>query len=54
MRRIININKDWYFSKEAAVVPKTLPIDWQIVSIPHTWNNLDEQDGGNDYIKTAA
>ncbi|MGN0322933.1 MAG: glycoside hydrolase family 2 protein [Oliverpabstia sp.] len=22
---------------------------WQTVALPHTWNNLDGQDGGNDY-----
>src|SRR5439155_15674063 len=22
---------------------------WQRIRIPHTWNNLDGQDGGNDY-----
>src|SRR5438132_9631416 len=26
---------------------------WQPVTVPHTWNNLDGQDGGNNYLKTA-
>jgi beta-galactosidase len=25
--------------------------DWQTVTLPHTWNNLDGQDGGNDYYR---
>ncbi len=24
---------------------------WQTVSLPHTWNNLDGQDGGNNYYR---
>lgn len=28
--------------------------DWQTVSVPHTWNNLDGQDGGNDYYRGAG
>jgi beta-galactosidase len=24
---------------------------WQAVSLPHTWNNLDGQDGGNNYYR---
>ncbi len=28
--------------------------DWQTVTVPHTWNNLDGQDGGNDYVRGAG
>src|SRR5262249_21757825 len=24
---------------------------WAVISIPHTWNALDGQDGGNDYYR---
>ena len=41
MRQIINLNPDWQFTGPDG---KTVP-----VTIPHTWNNLDGQDGGNDY-----
>ena len=41
MRRIININEDWQFTG-----PKG---EKEPVSIPHTWNAIDGQDGGNDY-----
>jgi len=27
---------------------------WQTVSVPHTWNTLDGQDGGNNYRRGAA
>ncbi len=41
MRKTLLINNDWsfyYFDSDAISV-----------NIPHTWNNLDGQDGGNDY-----
>ncbi len=40
-RKIINLNKDWQFTGADGVT--------STVSIPHTWNNIDGQDGGNDY-----
>ncbi len=27
---------------------------WETVCLPHTWNNLDGQDGGNDYYRGPA
>lgn len=44
MRRIVCWNSDWSFRKEG--VP-----DWEAVSLPHTWNALDGQDGGGDYYQ---
>lgn len=41
MRKELLINNDWtfyYFDEE----------DVQL-HLPHTWNNIDGQDGGNDY-----
>lgn len=51
MREVININKNWLFSKKEQPVPKTLPEDWKSVNLPHTWNGTDGQDGGNDYYR---
>ena len=51
MRRIINIDKDWKFSKAASFVPSTLPSDWESIDLPYTWNGDDGQDGGNDYYR---
>ena len=42
MRYITNINSDWEFSLHS-------DDNWEKVTLPHTWNNLDGQDGGNDY-----
>ena len=43
MREIVNINKDWKFSKDDKV--------FEDISLPHTWNNIDGTDGGNDYYR---
>lgn len=51
MRRIINFNHKWAFTKDADEVPQTMPERWNIVNLPHTWNNIDGQDGGNDYYR---
>ena len=48
---IINLNHDWRFSKHATSIPDALPLDWEPVSLPHTWNAADGQDGGNDYYR---
>ena len=48
-----NINAAWRFTKDAALVtPEHLPLSadgWEAVDLPHTWNGVDGQDGGNDY-----
>lgn len=41
VRKMVNINKDWVFTGPDG---STRPVD-----VPHTWNNVDGQDGGNDY-----
>ena len=51
MRTIININKKWVFNKGGNEIPAELPKDWDLVNLPHTWNNIDGQDGENDYYR---
>ena len=46
MRRIISFNDNWEFSK-----PGETPVE---VTLPHTWNAEDGQDGGNDYWRGTA
>ena len=42
-----NWNDSWLFTKD-----KTLhTADWETVTLPHTWNAKDGQDGGNDYYR---
>ena len=52
MRKIINFNEGWRFHKTGDI-PSALP-EWEIVTLPHTWNAQDGQDGGNDYWRGTA
>ena len=51
MRQIININAGWSFLKDTKEIPATLPTEWEVVNVPHTWNNIDGMDGGSDYFR---
>ncbi len=51
MRKVININSDWYFSKTIEFPQKVNPHNMEEVAIPHTWNNIDGADGGSDYYR---
>ena len=51
MRSILNINEGWVFVKGMNEAPATLPENGEHISLPHTWNALDGQDGGNDYFR---
>ncbi len=51
MRKIISLNRKWSFRKGVSEVPATVPADWDFVNIPHCWNAIDGQDGGNDYYR---
>lgn len=44
MRKVIDWNSDWNFRKENETV-------WKNVTLPHTWNAKDGQDGGGDYYQ---
>lgn len=43
MRKTVHLKDSWDFSKDQT--------QWETVSLPHTWNNIDGQDGGNDYLR---
>ena len=45
MRKILPINDNWLFSKLSAGEAA------ETVTLPHTWNAVDGQDGGNDYYR---
>ena len=50
MRTVFNFNAGWAFAKESQV-PTTMPADWEAIDLPHCWNAVDGQDGGNDYYR---
>lgn len=51
MKSVKIINDNWLFSKDAKSIPHIMPNDWQKIDLPHTWNGVDGQDGGNDYYR---
>ena len=54
MRTVYNFNAKWAFSKEATSVPTEVSSRWNFVNLPHSWNAIDGQDGGNDYYRGTA
>ena len=51
MRNIININSNWLFIKDTSDVNCN---EGESISLPHTWNAIDGQDGGNDYFRGSC
>lgn len=47
MKQTIALNDSWKFCK-------TGESEVTVVNLPHTWNNIDGQDGGNDYWRGTA
>lgn len=51
-RRLANLSPGWRFQlgdDPRAAEPAFDDRAWPAVTLPHTWNGLDGQDGGNDY-----
>ena len=50
-----NWNEAWSFTKDAGLITDNHTAqkltDWEAVTLPHTWNAEDGQDGGNDYYR---
>ncbi|MBQ8321210.1 MAG: glycoside hydrolase family 2 protein, partial [Clostridia bacterium] len=53
MRTVLSINSNWIFTKETLADLAVLPSGEQL-SLPHSWNAIDGQDGGNDYYRGIA
>ncbi len=51
MRKVLDFNSGWDFFKGDAAMEELRGVDWQRVDLPHTFNALDGQDGGNDYYQ---
>ena len=54
MRQVINFNAKWAFTKMATEIPTAIDSRWDFVNLPHSWNNIDGQDGGDDYFRGTA
>ncbi len=46
-----NINSNWNFTKNQCSFEKLENQTFESVSIPHTWNGIDGQNGGDDYYR---
>lgn len=51
MRKKTLFNKDWKFVKYAENAADAQTAAGEAVTLPHTWNAVDGQDGGNDYYR---
>ena len=51
MREIVSLNRKWAFTMDGSAVPADVPSPAYYVNLPHTWNAIDGQDGGNDYYR---
>ena len=53
-REDINLDAGWRFIRQDVPAATNVVFDdssWTSISLPHTWNNLDGQDGGNNYYR---
>ena len=57
MRHVTPLAEGWRFLRADAAGAEAAAFDdrdWARVRVPHTWNALDGQDGGNDYYRGVA
>ncbi len=54
MRKIVNINNNWSFSKCSCSIQDVPALEMEKINLPHTWNNIDGQDGGMDYFRSEC
>ena len=50
MRKIINLNENWFFTKDTT----DISLVGEAINLPHSWNATDGQDGGNDYFRGSC
>ena len=51
MRETVHLNHKWAFAKGVSEAPAEIPVLWDFINLPHTWNAIDGQDGGGDYYR---
>src|SRR6266849_6699227 len=53
-RSVFSLDNSWQFIPQDVPGAQSVSFDdsaWTTVNLPHTWNNLDGQDGGNNYYR---
>ena len=51
MRNVTNFNQGWSFVKNPGQIPTQVEESYESLNLPHSWNSVDGQDGGNDYFR---
>ncbi|HKN50966.1 MAG TPA: hypothetical protein VJX66_00630, partial [Amycolatopsis sp.] len=54
IRQVSNLDAGWKFLRSDAAgaqAPAFNDSSWSAIDVPHTWNALDGQDGGNNYYR---
>ena len=56
MRKVTTLSEGWRFLKAAVPVDAAMEhaAQGEAVTLPHTWNAIDGQDGGNDYYRGSC
>lgn len=52
----VELDGEWKFGGKELSANAAIAADrtgWETVTIPHTWNDKDGEDGGNNYLRTA-
>lgn len=47
-------NQNWLYKKDKVELNQIKEVSFETLDIPHTWNNIDGQDGGNDYLRLTS
>lgn len=53
-RADVNLDQGWRFVRQDVEGAQEMNFDdanWESINLPHTWNNLDGQDGGTNYYR---
>src|SRR5205823_3501022 len=53
-RADLSLDASWRFLRQDVPGAQTNGFDdsaWSLVNLPHTWNNFDGEDGGNNYYR---
>ena len=53
MRQVALLNENWKFVEAEISYEEALTHEGERIDVPHTWNNLDGQNGGGDYKRAA-
>jgi len=56
-RAHVGLDQGWHFTQDDTIDASAVAVDdsaWTAVTLPHTWNAHDGQNGGSDYVRGAG